>query len=41
VYVSSDTEIDQILTVYRTQSKEFKSVEIFGLYLTAFEQEAF
>ncbi len=31
VYIYSDTEIDQLLTVYRNQSVGCKSVEIFGL----------
>jgi hypothetical protein len=37
----SDTEIDQILTVYRNQLVEYKSVESFSLSLTVFELEAF
>jgi hypothetical protein len=41
VYVYSATEIDQILTVYRDQSVESKSIEIVGLSLTIFELEAF
>jgi hypothetical protein len=41
VYVSSDTKVDQILTVYRKQSVESKSVEIFGLSITVFEVEVF
>ncbi len=41
VYVYSDTEIDKILTVYRNQSVESKSVEIFRLSLTVFELETF
>ncbi len=41
VYVYSDTEIDQILTVYRDLSVESKSVELFGLSLKVFELEAF
>ncbi len=40
-YVYSDTEVDQIFTVYRKQSVESKYVEIFGLPLTVFEIEAF
>ncbi len=36
VYVYSDTEIDQILTVYRNQSVESKAVEIFRLSLVVF-----
>jgi hypothetical protein len=41
VYVYSGTEIDQILSVYITQSAESKSVEIFGLSLAVFVLEAF
>ncbi len=41
VYVYSDTEIDQILTVYRNQSVGCKFVEIFGLSQMVFELEAF
>ncbi len=41
VYVYSDTEINQILTVYKNQSVKFKSVEIFSLSLTVFELESF
>jgi hypothetical protein len=41
VYVYSDTKVDQILTVYRKQSVESQSVEIFVLPLTVFELEAF
>jgi hypothetical protein len=41
VNVYSDDNIDQILTVYRKQSVESKSVENFGLSLTVFELEAF
>ncbi len=40
-YVYSDTKVDQILTMYRKQSVESKSVEIFFLPLTVFELEAF
>jgi hypothetical protein len=40
VYVNSDTEINYILTVYRNQSVESESVEIFVLSLTIFELEA-
>jgi hypothetical protein len=35
------TKFSQILTVYRIQSVESKSVEIFGLSLMVFELEAF
>jgi hypothetical protein len=38
-YIYSDTKVDQNLTVYRNQSVESKSVEIFGLSLTVFELE--
>ncbi len=41
VYVYSDTKIDQILTVYRKQSDESKSVKICCLSITVFELEAF
>ncbi len=41
VYVYSDTGIDQIVTVYRNQSVESKSVEIFRLSLMVFELETF
>ncbi len=41
VYVYSDTKIDQIVTVYKIQSVESKSVEIFGLPPTVSELEAF
>ncbi len=41
VYVYSDTKVDKILTVYRKQSVESKSVEIFVIPLTVFELEAF
>jgi hypothetical protein len=41
VYVYSDTEINQILMVYRPQSLESKSVEIFWLPLMVFELETF
>jgi hypothetical protein len=41
MYVYSDREIDQLLTVYRNQSVESKSVEIFGLSLTFFGLKAF
>ncbi len=41
MYVYSDTEIEQLLTVYRNQSLESKSAEIFGLSLTMFELEKF
>jgi hypothetical protein len=41
VYVYSDTEINQILMVYRYLSVESKSVEIFRLSLTVFELETF
>ncbi len=41
VYVYSDTEIDQILTMYRNQTVESIYVEIFGLSLSVFELEAF
>jgi hypothetical protein len=41
VYVCSATEIDQILTVYRNQSVEWKSVKNFGLYTMVFGLEAF
>jgi hypothetical protein len=41
VYVYSDTKVDQILTVYKKQSVESKSIEIFGLSLTVFELEVF
>ncbi len=41
VYVYSDTKIDQTLTVYRKQSAESKSVEIFGQSETVFELETF
>ncbi len=41
VYIYSDTEIDQILTVYRKQSVGSKSVEIFSLSLTFSKLEAF
>jgi hypothetical protein len=41
VYVYSDTKIDQILTVYRKQSAESKSVKIFGMSLMVFELEIF
>jgi hypothetical protein len=37
VYVYSDTEINQILIVYRNQSVESKYVEIFSLSLMVFE----
>ncbi len=33
--------LGQILTVYRNQSEESKSVKIFGLSLTVFELESF
>jgi hypothetical protein len=39
VYVNSDTKINYILTVYRNQSVESESVEIFVLSLTIFELE--
>ncbi len=53
MYFNSDTKIDQILKVYRKQSVESKSVDIFGPFLavksvdifgpslTVFELEAF
>jgi hypothetical protein len=41
VYIYSDTEIDQILTVYRKQSVGSKSVEIFSPSLTFSKLEAF
>ncbi len=41
MYVSSDTKIDQILSVDRKQSVECKSVEKFGLSLSIFELESF
>ncbi len=41
VYVYSDTRIDQIVKVYRNQSVESKSVEIFMPSLMVFELERF
>jgi hypothetical protein len=41
VYVYSDTKFDHLLTVYRKQPEESKSVDIFGLSVTVFELEAF
>jgi hypothetical protein len=40
-YVYCDTKIDQILTVYRNQNVESKSVDNFGQSLTVFESEVF
>jgi hypothetical protein len=37
MYIYSDIEIDQILTVHRNQSVESKSVEIFGPSLTVLD----
>ncbi len=41
MYASSDTEIDQILTVYRTQSKESKSVEFLVFILRLLSKKRF